>query len=274
MRIIIPLFLTVFIPFISLSQIPNGGFEGWEMVNNKEKPVFWESNQDTIHRRIFKDSVSVEGNYSIRFESDVATGWSECTSKIATLTGFEEPLEGETIVSFYLKLQPLDPTDLPHFFLLIRPSLEGTLLNSFVWQTENIYDEFTFIELPLPYAAMDTVYIEIGAGALNGADDGCYNQNICWLDGFEMKGRTTAVEEFDKDAQVRIYPNPSTGKIHLGGEISDFESFVLYDLDGKIIQASKIENLGIEIPKKGTFIIELNSENKSIKNHRQLVFIK
>ncbi len=274
MRNLIFLIFTVFLPFISLSQIPNGGFEEWEVVDNKEKPVFWETNQDTIHRRISKDSISIEGDYSIRFESDATTGWSECTSKIAIATGFNEPLKDEIILSFYLKLEPLNPNDATYFNIFLRPSFEGTFLNSFVWQTDLTYDEFTLIEIPLGYSAIDSVYIEIGAGALNGADDGCYNQNICWLDRLDLKERTTNVEENETPNQISVYPNPSTGKINLKGSISNFEEYAIYDLQGTLITKSKIKDTTIDIESKGIFLLELRSSNPQIEKYSQLVVIQ
>jgi hypothetical protein len=46
---------------LSLAQIPNGGFENWEQIDNFEKPLNWSTNQDTFYTRMVRDTISVEG---------------------------------------------------------------------------------------------------------------------------------------------------------------------------------------------------------------------
>ena len=57
------------------AQIPNGGFEMWDNVFNYEKPTLWWTNQDTIYTRIKKDTISMEGNYSLNLVPSVASSW-------------------------------------------------------------------------------------------------------------------------------------------------------------------------------------------------------
>ena len=57
--------LLLILPVQIFSQIANGGFEEWELIDNVEKPVSWAtSEQDSLNIRIEKDSSSVEGDYS------------------------------------------------------------------------------------------------------------------------------------------------------------------------------------------------------------------
>ena len=61
-------FLTifVFICFNVYGQIKNGSFEDWESIQNFERPEYWETNQDSNLVRFERDTISIEGNYSLK----------------------------------------------------------------------------------------------------------------------------------------------------------------------------------------------------------------
>ena len=79
MKILTILFLSLFsLPLLVHAQIPNAGFENWEMKNGYENPIGWDNlNQLTASKNVFtcdKGKPGSAGNFYIRLVSDSVEG--------------------------------------------------------------------------------------------------------------------------------------------------------------------------------------------------------
>ena len=66
---------------LSRAQIPDGSVELWEEVFNYDKPAGWSTNQDTLHSRFEKDSISIDGNYSLKIIPGALFSWDGFESR-------------------------------------------------------------------------------------------------------------------------------------------------------------------------------------------------
>jgi hypothetical protein len=79
----------------------------------------------------------------------------------------------------------------------------------------------------------------------------------------------TAVDDITNADEPLIYPNPFSDFIQIDNIPEEFSDLKIYDINGKIILYTKINNnlIKIKMPDNtvsGTYIIKLISQNKSI----------
>ena len=89
------------------------------------------------------------------------------------------------------------------------------------------------------------------------------------VDNFKMTSNT-AVDQigiFD----VGIYPNPSSGLFNLTNP-SDFKSYELYDLSGKLIAASFVNSAEIVVESKGVYLLVLKTLDGSSVTQKIIVY--
>lgn len=242
---------------LASAQIPNGGFESWTQEFNYETPTGWESNQDTFYLRVEKDSLSVEGNYSLKLNSNVQSAFFDCSSTVGMQTKFDEPVSDQQNISFYLRCIPDNPEFI--FFELIASYYKDGQLESYEsYIPEQTFEEFTQIEMEDIPLGVDSLKIVIFSGALNGADDGCYNFTNSWVDDLKINTTTTAVHN-KIEKQIEIFPNPSSGFFNIQQESNEYKTFRVLNILGKEILRGTLENSSFYITRRGPYILQLHS---------------
>lgn len=261
------------------SQIPNGGFEDWNSIQNYETPINWDTNQDSMFTRFEKDPISVEGEYSLKIIPSSETAWTECMSLAFTKVKLNSSVGENKSLTFYVKSVPdkLNQTEYVFLDINFRFYESGVFVNDYQWETQEIIEEFTYQEIPILNPNVDSLEIYIFGAALNGAADGCYNKTISWIDNFEINTtQITQIKEVDKIAEnVIVFPNPSKGIINVqnnGNLISEFE---LIDSRGIIVERGHLINSTINTNKTGLFFLKLIiNDNNDLKVVIKKVLIK
>lgn len=258
------LFLLFPVIFNSVSaqiQIPNGGFEMWEPILNYEEPVDWNTNNDSLHYRIGKDTIAIEGEYSLKFISAEAGSWQGCESKATLRAEFNSPIPSGSSLVFYLKIIPLDPIadTSVYFWLIVRTRDSNSWVNTYSWYNYSPFEEFTKVEIPITDDNIITLdFLIYGGASTNPTDGPCLGRSFSWIDGMNIES-STAVEPQPvlERPNVSIYPNPTSGLINVtypGGQIMGYE---LYSMLGELISAGEIEHGQLSIQERGIYVIKL-----------------
>lgn len=256
----------------TFGQIPNGGFESWESVNNYEVPVFWETNQDTLYTRVTKDTIRIEGSYSLKLSSDVGTAWLDCTSKATISHKLDYPIGIEKSIFFNLRILSNNPDGSAFFSFFCLPYVNGMAQEAIIWQTDQEYPDFSLIEIPISNPEIDSLFIEITSGAVNGSDDGCYVQTDAWVDGFALENSTTSVENI-LQSQVSIFPNPTHRKITIKQDGNEYDDYCIFNSLGQEILHGTLLNNEIELTEAGIYFIQLTSNLSSSRNITRKIIV-
>ncbi len=266
-------FCTIFFfaPNSITGQIQSGGFEDWEMIENYYEPLGWDTEQNTLLQRIFMDTLSVDGDFSIRMESNPEESAENCRSQI-DLSQNIGPQENIGSVSFWLRLLPQANSSGVFFSFFLRPKLNGQSMSPAIWQTTTEYQEFTYIEVPLGNSAFDEIYIEIVAGPIPGSSGDCSSYTSAWVDDLELNV-TTATEDATKSDFVLLSPNPSNGQFFLSGNDGIYDQYAVMNSLGGVVEYGKIVNNNISIKEKGIFFVKLLSSSDPKLNSVQKVVV-
>lgn len=262
MKNLILLTISILISFQVFCQIPNASFEEWEQVDNYDKPVNWETNQDTFFTRIIQDSIfKMDGDYSMHFVSNAPSAWQDCTDRLSTSITFTDGLEENQSLFFYLKLLSINANNDAYFQVRIAGYKNGQNLgfvDSTFWGE---VEEFQQVEIPMDFADAELITFDFMGGAVNGPTDGCVVRSTSWLDGIEIKDSSpTSINSVEKLA-IDIFPNPSFGKIEIKGDWGKIRSFKIYDLYGRELERGKVESSKLILKTKGILFLILKSNN-------------
>lgn len=253
-------------------QIPNGGFEDWEATPYYEKPLFWNTNQDSDFVRFEKDTICVEGNFSLKAIPSTYSAYFECNSQANIRVGLDMPVGEGKCLAFFLKSIP-DSTNQcgggicnTFFRIAGRFWASGISVSVYKWESYVPIDTFTEIEIPIADPDVDSLSIYIYAGAENGATDGCHFQSISWVDGIRIKTIAGYEPKPENDpADVTVFPNPSNGTIQIDPPNGRFDKYQIIDNLGRMIQEGRLMNSTILFESKGVFWLRLfQSDGKAI----------
>lgn len=268
------LFLTLILTLQigGFAQIPNGGFEDWELIQNFEKPIFWETNQDSNFVRFEKDTLSIEGNYSLKVVPGSFTAWYGCMSYTWTGVHLQTSVGENKSLTFFVKSIPDSTNQFEWVFLRISGKLfiGGNFESNYKWETFDRVDDFTKIQIPILNPNVDSLTIQIFGGALNGAADGCPNRSFSWIDGMGIAETEiiNSISEFTtENKKVSIFPNPSNGTIEVVQSENKITNYQLYSLGGNLIEAGRLNGKMINLrnTQKGLFVLRLTNANQSFE---------
>ena len=237
------------------TQIPNGGFELWETAGNFEKPIGWHVNQDSIYERFQKDSISVEGNYSLKIIPGAFSSWEGCNSRAFIRANFNSALPPNSALIFYVKSIPVHPEQDENVYLIIQVFAwdSNEVVNSYDWRTFSSVEDFTKVKIPLPDENINGLSILIFGGASTHPADGpCLSRSYTWIDGLYVD---TGLPEDD----VVIYPNPSDGNIQIHYPGAKHIAYELYSLLGQLISKGEVVNRQLTIDEKGVYALRLRA---------------
>ena len=249
---------------LSQAQIPNGGFENWEQVDNYEKPLNWSTNQDTFYTRLVRDTISVEGMSSMKLIPSEDIHLHGCESRAATFIEFSSVLPSNSNLTFYVKIVPEDPvqSESVHLRVVVISYDSVTSIGSNVWETFTSIDDFTRIDIPLEGQNIEALQIILyGAGISSPVDGPCQNRSFVWIDGMTINPSTSGDNYLSMvPSIVSIFPNPTSGLMYVNSTIGKCTSYELYSMIGRIISKGKIDNDQFIIHEKGTFVLKLVNE--------------
>ncbi len=215
---LIPTIVFAFCSLNALCQIPNGGFEYWENILNYEKPVLWQTNQDSNIVRFVKDTIRTEGAYSLKIVPSAATAWLDCRSIATTSAKLVAPVGDNQSLYFQVRSVPDNQFGGTYLEILGKFYAGGTFISNYEWKNFEEIEDFTAVELPIPSPDVDSLTISISGGAINGAADGCSNMSFSWVDGFEISSSTLLnIPETLDESSVLFFPNPVRSKLYFEG---------------------------------------------------------
>lgn len=254
-------------------QIPNGGFEDWDRIYNFETPAIWKTNADSLLDRFSRDTMRIEGEYSLKILSRRNEIWGiNCTGELSQRIKLPTPLGPDKFLTFYAKVIP-DSIGLRlgvYIGMDVSFFSAGKFLSSGRWFSRERIDTFTKLMISIPNQNIDSLYIKIYGGASNGAADPCYFKSFGWFDDLRIEDvhvLNAGSEKSDKDAPILIYTRQ--GFIQLKSPEHKWNKYQLYTLDGKLLADGNIYSHKIEIDHSisGLVFIRLldGSDNTVIK---------
>lgn len=145
------------------TQIPNGGFEDWQPVSNYEKPDLWETNQNAGYHRFVKDTVSVEGKFSLKIIPGPYSAFWECRSMAWTSVQLDTSVGENKSLVFFARSIPDSTNSFQSVFLQIKCWFwsKGQFVSSSKWETFDPTMDFTKVQIPLPDPDIDSLEIWI-----------------------------------------------------------------------------------------------------------------
>lgn len=246
---------------LSRAQIPNGGFEFWEEVLNYEKPVGWSTNQNTIYSRFEKDSISVEGNFSLKILPGPISSWDGCENRASIHADFGAPLPPNSALTFFVKSISIDSSINNDAYLRIYIFYADSLtdFNTILWSVPEEIEMFTRFEIPLPNENIEAIAILISGGAGSNPVDGpCIQRTISWIDGMNIESiSSNGYLKFQQDPDISVYPNPSSGIVNVSHVDTGIIEYQLYSLTGELVSKGKMSNRQLFIQDKGVYILKL-----------------
>lgn len=245
---------------ITLGQIPNAGFEVWELHEQLEKPAFWITNQDSNRFLIIKDSVHVDGEYSMRIESNA--GPFLCTTWAVTEFSYSPQSDENCSLNFYARTLSLNQWGSVSFSVACRVFSQGQFVTNYRWTAQEEIPEFQEISLPLGPCTFDSLKIIVNGGATTHPADGCSAESVCWIDALSLiTTPLTSIEDIER-TRIRIYPNPSTGTINIQNYSSDLHRYELFTTHGKLIQEGELNSSSMTLEQKGMFLLAIYSDRE------------
>lgn len=248
------------------AQVPNGSFEDWEIVGQKEVPLHWETNQTPEFQRVEKGLDAVDGNYSLKLiPAEGVSGLNARCESIAQ-AGFKLPTEGEPGYSlfFYVKAEALDGEE--HPFLTTRVEFfQGTRrMKLDYFPIERNLPNFTLQEIKIPAFSIDSVSMQFnGSGILKEQGHGCgYRSNI-WIDNIYVDVTTSTVESPSSSSPI-LFPNPAHGYVSIETEaLENLAKYTIYDAQGTLLKSDRVSTERIELPVNGVnFILLYTTDGK------------
>lgn len=147
----------------------------------------------------------------------------------------------------YIKVNTID----------IHPDTDGIQENPYPWV--GIY--FEGVPVTLKAIPKEGYKFSRWSGAVNSVDS---EITLTVAEGYYVKANFIPSSMIIDDAelrQVKLYPNPTTGKIYLRG-IIDWEEFRVYDIQGRIIKSGHVINDSVDLSEfsSGIYFIQLESK--------------
>ncbi len=166
------------------AQILNPSFEDWEPIQNFEKPLHWETNQDSNFERFVKDTDAVQGNYSLKIIPGPTSDLQECTNTATAGFKLEGPVGENKLLTFFVKTKFEKSNTSGFIFFEIYGNFyaQGADAGNFRWETYDEINAFKKIKLPFDSSIADSLKITIESGSARDSEGNCIRKSISWLD--------------------------------------------------------------------------------------------
>lgn len=235
------------------AQIPNGGFEDWDRIYNFEAPSVWKTNADSLLDRFSRDTMRIEGEYSLKILSRRNGIWGiNCTGELSQRIKLSAPLGPGQFLTFYAKVIPDSIGNYQGAYIGMDLAFysSGKLVSADKWSIRERIDTFTKFTISIPDRNIDSLYIKIYGGAANSPGDACVFKSFGWLDDLRIEEDQVLNSESEKrDKHIPILIYTKQGLIQLISPEHIWKKYQLYTLDGKLLAAGNIYSHKIEIDK-------------------------
>ncbi len=198
-------------------QIPNAGFEAWEIRDGIEEPVGWSTTNyintldGTQMISVTKDSVAAyKGKYAIKITNSPFVippiEGGNCPGFIGITIDVQK---FEYLKSLKVWLKFLKPVPTGQCEVGINNITNGVWEEGTIWTEINEIPNYTFFEIPIDKHNVDTVGISFSAGA-QFSQNGCVGDGILWVDDLELVGDISSSYFLPEGDNIfHISPNPT-----------------------------------------------------------------
>ena len=216
-------------PIFLFSQIENGDFNEWEIIDGIERPISWRSNQNDYANNIQK--ITEGGNTWIKFLA--SQQHFNCGAYLQQTIDY--PF-GSEVISFDFDIrtksfQADSSTILRVYIDFTNKNYES--INSIRTEINTVIKEFTHFTIPIEEGTIsDRISIRFYGGSILAANDGCLFNSHIELD--NVKFTLNPISDF-KENEFIIYPNPVDNTIYIRNLPDNTETIKIINSLGNIV---------------------------------------
>ena len=254
--------------------IPNGDFEQWHLVEDILTPDYWTSNSKSELIRVIPDTL--EGAYGIspQLLPKAQTGWQDCATILSTTLHSVQPdIRGLPLLfSFeYKSIHENDDQQDQNPYLLAKIDVysAGEVNYKHIWAAPQPALEWTYHNFELPLATNDSIQISFISGSELGADDGCYNHTISFIDNVDLQYNISSISPISSDSIWLNYSSLS-GRIIVPFREGYFLHII--DFSGRYIMKEKCDGQELFLP-SGDYIAYFSDNNTYFFSKVQRLYI-
>ncbi len=243
------LFLTLF-SFNLIGQIPNGGFEDWEIdVDGNELPLFWKPLNPFFNQFIFKSPNSYTGDYALGIETvqdpEEVYGPVQIRSELI-------PVSLSNILSVHYKIDSI-AGDGKISLAVFSKNIAGE--ESFVDYTifNETNSDYEKVNFPFVLESLDTIVIYLSTDNEQ-TDIGWTGYTRALFDEVELTPITSTISVQDSDP-LKICPNPTNGFFKIRNLQSNHKFLKIFSTLGDMIHEQIVTGDPIYLEEKGMFFI-------------------
>ncbi|NNL93131.1 MAG: T9SS type A sorting domain-containing protein, partial [Saprospiraceae bacterium] len=252
------------LPLGLCGQLISYDFEEWETFFNYEKPVGWETNQDTIFQSLTKDSDSASGDFAMKLFSESTSGFFGCISSAQTSAVFDAPSPLTLQLKAFVKIIPETAATKPNFVISVSVFNNSTFLDNISYETDTAITEYEEITMDIPFHFVDSLVIRISSGGFPTAVDGCEGHTIAYVDDVSIVENIISSNSKLEEEDFSFYPNPSNGFLNIESE-NAYVTYQVRDIIGQKLESGVIENGRINLLSKGNLIVVVRTKEGDSK---------
>lgn len=139
---------------------------------------------------------------------------------------------------------------------------------------------YTQVSVPINYinttVVPDKIYILIASSTFNSVAYTPTDSSMLWVDDINLVG-TNGIEQLSFSQVVNIFPNPSTGVVHMNSSSTESVSIIFYNISGQAVATKTIKANGttdLSFLPCGTYIYDVKDEKGKLKQHGKLSLTK
>ncbi len=272
--LLLPFYLSMSIGF---SQVPNGNFEEWQVVDSIENPVHWQTNNYYIgYYPVAKTSDAIEGSYSMKVSSTASDLGGGATEDGCAHVKFV-PAEEYKYLTASVRVDTVDPEG--EVSIRVKQWHPGSGLYEKIdtWKVTAATNGVVQVVLPIEQEGLDTVLIEVWAKNHYDPFTGMIGYTEMIIDNLQLT-TVVATQEHHSIFGWTIYPNPATEAINIRMQQPIPKACTLRLLDhyGRLLQSHDFPNLSaISLPldgvSPGIYLFELTVQGQTMLTEKIVV---
>lgn len=241
------------------NQVPNGGFETWDLYNTWTlEPEFWTTPNGQLIESVIPDSNAYEGDLAM---------------KVTVLPGFEGGVPQQASVLFAVDANPVllqfavktniaGDSELDVVWVKIQGFKEDAQIDeAIIWTANYSISDWELVQVEIPEFSeeIDECVITVQAGETNGLAGGSWDNWIS-VDAFDIEITNDIIQT---ECNPTFYPNPLKGNyVYLddcaGNKI---KSIAIYNMSGQLVhhQMTSEGVIYIDLP-PALYILSMTSE--------------
>lgn len=270
------------------AQIPNNGFETWEVYEDNlggctqpfniyQKPDMWNGSLpkscQTHSYSIQKNNESYPagtGQFSLKIQPDIANG---VRGVAISNDGSDSMINWIPQPAFEIKQRPttlnLYYKYLPHggdtMIVQVYFYKKGVVIGNSIYGTTDTVEQWKALEIPMTYKTSDipdsaTIFFVTGAYVQ-------HSESILYIDNVSFDGFVTSIKEVNtQNIAFNLFPNPSSGELNISitNKYDDNLILNIYNSLGTLIKSQRLKQnerqINIRDLKEGVYFVEINSK--------------